>query len=139
MPKDAVLQHVAENDYKRFFRDEITYRHELMYPPFAHFIRVTVMHESEERVIPAAQELANRLRGQQIKTESHEDPAHLVRILGPAPAVLSKLRNNYRWQILIKGKKLAVLRKIAHTGVDEFFGSGFSSGIALSIEVNPLR
>ncbi|MCL1853563.1 MAG: primosomal protein N' [Peptococcaceae bacterium] len=191
MPKDAVLRHVTDHDYRRFFLDEIAFRHGAGYPPFTHFIRLTVMHENEERVIRAAQELREQLalrtmdngqwtmdkgqgtmdngqwtmRRQGHGTMDNEEtgardneetggsgaaqavqPAlagrvgdDLVQVLGPAPAVLSKLRNSFRWQILVKGKQLPLLRKVVHGGLERFYGLGAVSGVDVSVEVNPLR
>jgi len=34
-------------------------------------------------------------------------------VLGPAPAPIRKLRNRYRWQLLLKGKHVSALRELA--------------------------
>ena len=142
MPKDSVLLHVADHNYRRFFRDEVAFRHEAGYPPFAHFIRLIVIHESEEQVIRAAREL----RGELDAGLRPEDWRHLAtqktpaQILGPAPAFISKLRNRYRWQILVKGKELSLMRQVVHGGLERFYRVGAAAnGVDVSVEVNPQR
>jgi len=51
---------------------------------------------------------------------------------------MSKLKNKFRWQVSVKGKNPEILRKIVYKGVRLFYKDTNSSGINLSIEVNPL-
>ncbi|NLP43022.1 MAG: primosomal protein N' [Peptococcaceae bacterium] len=132
-PEDRAIIKAAEQDYPAFFWQEIAYRKKLGYPPFSHLLRILLFHENEERLIKAANGLAARIRTVMSKQEIEQ-----YAILGPAPAVLTKLKNEYRWQVLLKGKNPAVLRKIAHSGIKAFYDDSLSSGINLSIELNPL-
>jgi len=133
-PDDRAIRKAAVQDYSAFFWEEIAYRKKLSYPPFSHIIRVLLFHEKEERVIRAAQDLA-----ESIKISLQIEEKERCQILGPAPAVLTKLKNEFRWQVSIKGKNPDNLRKIVHAGVKLFFNSNSSSGIKLNIEVNPLN
>lgn len=132
-PGDRAIVKASLQDYEAFFWEEIAYRKQLNYPPFSHIIRVLIYHEKEERVIKAANDLADKIR----ISMSEEDKVN-YNILGPAPAVLTKLKNEYRWQVSVKGKNPNMLRKIVHLGVKAFYNAPFSSGINISIEVNPL-
>ncbi|KUO65785.1 MAG: primosomal protein N' [Gracilibacter sp. BRH_c7a] len=132
-PEDPAIIQAAKHDYRNFFWEEIAYRKERKYPPFAHIIRVLVFHEKEENAIKAAHQLAGCIKRSQedLKVEDYH-------ILGPAPAVMSKLKNKFRWQVSVKGKNPEILRKIVYKGVRLFYKDTNSSGINLSIEVNPL-
>lgn len=132
-PEDPAIIQAARHDYRNFFWEEIAYRKERKYPPFAHIIRVLLFHEKEENVIKAAHELAGSIRLSQDNMKVKD-----YNILGPAPAVMSKLKNKFRWQVSVKGKNPEVLRKIIYNGVRMFYKDTHSSGINLSIEVNPL-
>lgn len=132
-PEDRSIIRASKQDYVKFFWEEIAYRKRQGYPPFSHIIRIIIFHEKEEKVIKAAHELADSIRVS-LKKEEHKN----YDILGPAPAVLTKLKNEFRWQISVKGKNPEILRKIIHKGVQTFYQGIFSSGIKLSIEVNPL-
>ncbi|NLM20619.1 MAG: primosomal protein N' [Peptococcaceae bacterium] len=133
-PYDRAVLRAAKQDYAAFFWEEIAYRKQLNYPPFAHIIRVMLFHEQEKRVINAAQDLTHCLR-LCIPVEHKDD----FQILGPAPAVLSRLKNEYRWQVALKGKNPDKLRQIIHAGVKMFFHGPSCSQIKISIEVNPLN
>lgn len=134
-PEDRAIVRAAKQDYPAFFWEEIFYRKQLSYPPFSHIIRVLLFHEQEERVIRAAHNLADNIR---LCLGSSSGEEGYYRLLGPAPAVLTKLKNQFRWQVSVKGKRPEILRKIVHTGVKNFYKGSSCSGINLSIEMNPL-
>ena len=134
-PTDSAILRAAHHDFQGFFWEEIRYRKERKYPPYTHIIRVLLLHEKEERVIKGANDLGVCLQqGMQEPKFGNTE----VDILGPAPAVLSRLKNQWRWQISVKGIRLDLLRVFLHQGVQQFFKSPASSGIILNIEVDPL-
>jgi len=134
-PKDIAVIRAAQHDFSGFFWEEIRYRKERKYPPYTHIIRVLLQHEKEDRVIKGANDLSACLRlGMQEPKFGNTE----LDILGPAPAVLSRLRNQFRWQISVKGIRQDLLRSFLHQGVQRFFKSSGSSGIILNIEVDPL-
>lgn len=137
-PEDRSITMASQQDYPAFFWEEIAYRKKLGYPPFSHIIRILIYHEKEDRVILAAQELTDCLRRSMETTGSEYINKENIQILGPAPAVLTKLKNEFRWQVSIKGRNPDVLRKIVHAGVKLFYNGSACSGINISIEVNPL-
>ena len=134
-PSDGAIVRAAHHDFQGFFWEEIRYRKERKYPPYTHIIRVLLLHEKEDRVIKAANDLGACL--QQGMQEPKFGNTELD-ILGPAPAVLSRLKNQWRWQISVKGIRLDLLRAFLHQGVQRFFNNPASSGIILNIEVDPL-
>lgn len=134
-PTDGAILRAAQHDYQGFFWEEIHYRKERNYPPYTHIVRVLLLHEKEERVIKAASDLEACLK------QGIQDPKFgkaEVDILGPAPAVLTRLKNQWRWQISVKGRRLDLLRAFLHQGVQRFYKGPASSGIILNIEVDPL-
>lgn len=91
-PKHYALKHVLTHDFPGFYNQEIQYRQDANYPPFTRVILVECKGPAEEKVRNATEEFARRLRVVY--------PG--VTILGPAPAAISKIMNEYRWQVLIK-------------------------------------
>ncbi|MHB8124241.1 MAG: replication restart helicase PriA [Desulfitobacteriaceae bacterium] len=134
-PADRAIIKAAAHDYPGFFWEEIRYRQLLGYPPFTHVIRVLILHEVEERVIKAAHDLAASLRQGMTRPEYGNTE---LDILGPAPAMLPRLKNLYRWQVAVKAKSLDILRTFLHLGVKELYNMPSSNGINLNIEVDPL-
>jgi len=134
-PTDSAILRAAHHDFQGFFWEEIRYRKERNYPPYTHIIRVLLLHEKEDRVIKAANDLGACL--QQGMVDLKLGKAELD-ILGPAPAVFTRLKNQWRWQISVKGRRLDLLRTFLHQGVQRFYKGPVSSGIILNIEVDPL-
>ncbi|MFA6808924.1 MAG: primosomal protein N' [Eubacteriales bacterium] len=132
-PEDRAIYMAAKHDFTSFFWDEISYRKKMGYPPFSHIIRILVYHEKEERVIKAAGELADSLKKALFELGKED-----YMILGPAPSVLTRLKNEYRWQVSLKGKNPDILRKIVYKGVQYFYKCPSSSGVNISPEVNPM-
>ncbi|KGK90469.1 primosomal protein [Desulfosporosinus sp. HMP52] len=134
-PQDSAILRASHHDFEGFFWEEIRYRKERKYPPYTHILRVLLLHEKEDRVIKGANELGACLQqGMREPKFGNTD----LDILGPAPAVLVRLRNQWRWQISVKGKRQDLLREFLHQGVQRFFRSSASNGIILNIEVDPL-
>lgn len=134
-PQNRAIVLASQHDYPHFFWDEIKYRKERHYPPFTHIIRVVLLHEKEQTVIKAAHSLVEYLR---LGILNNENENNDLVILGPAPAVLSRLKNKFRWQVLVKGKHLEPLSAFLHQGVQKYAQDSSSQGVQLSIEVDPL-
>jgi primosomal protein N' (replication factor Y) len=134
-PTDGAIVRAAQHDFKGFFWDEIRYRKERKYPPYTHIVRALLLHEKEDRVIKAANDLGACLN------QGMQDPQfgnNEIDILGPAPAVFTRLKNQWRWQISVKGRRLDLLRAFLHQGVQRFYKGPASSGVIMNIEVDPL-
>ena len=134
-PTDGAIMRAAKHDFQGFFWEEIRYRKERNYPPYTHIVRVLLLHEKEDRVIKGANDLGACLK------QGMQDPKfgnNELDILGPAPAVFTRLKNQWRWQISVKGRRLDLLRAFLHQGVQRFYKGPASSGIILNIEVDPL-
>ncbi len=105
VPGHYCFGHAQGHDYPSFFAAEIEFRRELGYPPFRHLVHLRLDGTEEEGVARRARALARDLR--------RDDNPHGVEILGPAPAPITKLRNRYRWQILLKGRSRPALGVMA--------------------------
>jgi primosomal protein N' (replication factor Y) (superfamily II helicase) len=94
-PEHPVIQAAAGHDYQGFSALELEMRSRLNYPPERRLLRLGVSARVLGEVSDAAQVLTDLLR-------SGLDAANFE-VLGPAPAVFPRLRNRYRFQILVKG------------------------------------
>ena len=107
VPGHYCFGHAGEHDYPSFFATETAFRRELGYPPFRHLVHLRLDGADADKVARSARDLARELR-------KARQP---VEILGPAPAPIARLRNRYRWQILLKGANrpalLAAARRAA--------------------------
>jgi primosomal protein N' (replication factor Y) len=131
-PDDRTVLCAADYNYELFAREELAYRSERRYPPFAHMLRLMIFQADEARAVKAAVVLAACLQTE--LTAAHP----LLRLFGPAPAVLTRLKNEYRWQIILQGRDPGELRQAAHRGVAAFYRESAAGGIRLSLDVDPL-
>ena len=92
-PEHYALEAAQDHDFVRFYEREIGDRERLRYPPFCSLVNLVLRAPKEPAVQQSAETLYSRL-------ENLNSGADL---LGPAPAPYSRLRNQFRYQILIKG------------------------------------
>ncbi len=92
-PDHYSVRAAADQDYAAFFAREMEFREKLHYPPAVGLINVVVRGSTLDRALTDAAELAKYVR--------HHGPHG--RVLGPAPAALSKIKDEFRAQFFIKG------------------------------------
>ncbi len=92
-PDHHAVFHAAAQDPAGFARREALIRKELGYPPFGHLALVRLSSGDEAALAAHATDLAARLRAS----------SGGVEVLGPAPAPITRLRNVFRYQLLLKG------------------------------------
>lgn len=97
-PEHYVIQAAARHDYEAFYRQELDYRKQLGYPPFARLARLELRHADALRAEAVAGEMAGRLRG----WLAAED-RRATELIGPAPCFFGRMGGLYRWQIIIRG------------------------------------
>ncbi|HEY6837492.1 MAG TPA: primosomal protein N', partial [Geobacteraceae bacterium] len=95
-PDHYAIVRAADHDYSGFCTEELAFRRELGYPPFAFLAGISLSATSASAVEKGAEEAAALLR------ETKRELRSRVEILGPAPAPLTKVRGRFRWQILLK-------------------------------------
>jgi primosomal protein N' (replication factor Y) len=110
-PDHYAIQFLIHHDYKGFFKEEANFRRALNYPPFSRLIGLRLDGLKTEAVEKQAKILAAKLRDLQAHTSSYRER---IEVLGPAPAPIEKVRNRYRWQLLLKGKQSTTLLEFAH-------------------------
>jgi primosomal protein N' (replication factor Y) len=130
-PDHYAIKYLIDHDYKSFVQSELEFRRALHYPPFTRLICVRIDGPKSEEVETKAKAVAVALREKAAsKSKLHE----AVEILGPAPAPIYKLRNRYRWQILLKGKQISSLLKLASQAEDF---APRARNLRLHIDVDP--
>src|SRR5262249_22104949 len=105
-PEHYAIEFAREQVYDRFYEHEIHVRSQMHYPPFVALINV-LSHEREYAKASAlAAEFAKQMR--------MADTERALRVLGPAPAPLSRLRGEHRLQVLVKTHN----RRLAREAID---------------------
>jgi len=110
-PDHYAIQHLVDHDYKSFFASEIEFRRALSYPPFSRLVSLRIDGAKIDEVEIKAKMLAKTLRDKQRANPKFREQ---IELLGPAPAPIHRLRNRYRWQLLLKGKQIPSLLEFAN-------------------------
>lgn len=97
-PFNATIRFAKTHNYQDFYENEIIQRKRLNYPPFCDIIYIMVTGEDESEVKACSEEIGKKIKNY-IK-----DNDGIFSVFGPAPAPIEKIRNNYRYRILIKCK-----------------------------------
>ena len=97
-PEHPVIQAASEHDYEGFYQQELAARRALGYPPFGRLVRLEYRHRDNARAEAEARKTANRLQ-YRIDAEGRLQTV----LIGPVPCFFSKLRGEYRWQIVLRG------------------------------------
>ncbi|MBW2328759.1 MAG: primosomal protein N', partial [Deltaproteobacteria bacterium] len=95
-PGHYAIEFAQRHEYEKLYEQEINLRTSLNYPPFSRLVNVRFSGENEERVAATAKDMARFLRSAVSSTE--------IEILGPAPSPLARIKNRYRWQLLLKSR-----------------------------------
>ena len=126
LPDNYVIQSVQSQDYYAFYQRELEDRRKFAYPPFSRLIKLLVRGKNEEKVIQKINHLFHLIRSKLTQG---------IEILGPAPAPLTKINNNFRWQLIIKGRRMKSLQNMACLAQESF---GKEKSLYLEIDVDPL-
>lgn len=132
-PDNLSLKFAQRHDFKRFFLSELPVRKELNYPPFGRLVHILFKGKNQLVVQTAAEQFHQTLH----------IPDALGKILGPIPAPLTKLKNNYRWHMIIKvnkgqDPKGEQLRVLLLEALKQFKAHSHPKGIKLQIDVDPI-
>ena len=130
-PDHYAIQHLVAHDYKGFFQAENEFRRALNYPPFGRLVNLRLDGPKLSEVEKKARALATQLREFQAREPKFQQA---VEVLGPARAPIEKLRNRYRWQLLLRSKQSSLLLEFARHARDLF---PRAPHVRLHIDVDP--
>lgn len=102
-PDHYAVQTGAMQDYLSFYKTEISYRHDLGYPPFGQLIKFTIVSSDENISCRQAALTAEELR-------SGLDDLPNIEIIGPFKAPIAKINDMYRMQLLIKSPGMDIVK-----------------------------
>ncbi len=130
-PNHYSIRAAKDQDYARFMRRELELRRELMYPPFARLAMVRIEGAEPMLVRRTAESVAKSLT----KCSTPEE----IRVLGPAPAPIERIKQRYRWQVMVKSRELKPMRAAIASMRAKVGPSAERDDIYLAIDIDPVR
>ncbi len=93
-PEHFCIREAARQDYEAFYREELLSRELLEAPPFKHILQLSVTGKNEEAARREVRELYELMAPYAARRS--------FILLGPAPAVLGRINDTFRWKVLVK-------------------------------------
>jgi len=104
-PDHPAIRAATAHDYEAFVRSELPIREALLYPPVGSVVRIVVRSMSEQAAADWSGSIADAIRRVAGETAG-------IRVLGPAPCPIERLRDRYRWHVQIHGPDGPALRDL---------------------------
>ena len=129
-PEHPAIRSAGRHDYEAFVRHELPIREALLYPPYGSVVRFVVRSHREEAAAAWAGTLTDRLRA------AVAAGAEGMRVLGPAPAPIARLRDRFRWHLQVHGPDGERLRALVLRATA---GLRTPDDVAWIIDVDPVE
>jgi primosomal protein N' (replication factor Y) len=123
-PNHFAFECVVSHDYRAFVEKELAHRRDTGYPPFSRLIVLRLDSRDADRLAEDAKAVAAA-----VAAVGHEK----VRILGPAPAPIERVRGRTRYQIWMFGRDRAALVAASRAGAAVKLGPD----VRLAVDVDP--
>ena len=124
-----IIQQVVDNKYEEMYEDEIAERKQFNYPPFSRLIFLNLKHKDPDVLNYASRMLANGLRAQLGK-----------RVLGPEQPLVSRVRNYFLMQIIVKAERDTAIQKVKSLINDTILQVNLDpafKGVIVQVDVDP--
>lgn len=130
-PEHPSIRFAVEQDSKGFLNEELQLREELNYPPFSRLVNLRFQGSIESETVDVAKRVGNTAR----KLISNL-PLGVITILGPSPSPVYRIRNQYRWQMVIKSSDINMLHNFSKRLKSLFLKN--SGRVKVSVDVDPI-
>jgi primosomal protein N' (replication factor Y) len=132
-PDHPSILFTQAHDYQGFANFELSFREALKYPPFWRLAGFRIHGLDLEKVMETARKLRVRCEALKLRSENFTN----VEILGPAEAPLAKIRNQHRWQLLLKGPDARTLGSFCRQLLDN--QEWIPSGVKVVVDIDAVH
>ena len=129
-PEHNAVVFASKHDYMGFYNNEIALRKVMWYPPYCDMVSILFSGPFEATVAQCSRYYAKNILN--IKKKYGR-----IQILGPVPAAITKIKNKFRWRILIKCENADLLAESLITAREECFKNKNFEKISIVIDKNP--
>ncbi|MEK6260037.1 MAG: primosomal protein N' [Planctomycetota bacterium] len=129
-PDQPAILRAAAHDFVGFATDELRHRQALKVPPFSNLGRVILRGPDEKEVKAYADKVGELLRA------GAKELSLEVRILGPVPCLITRLKANYRYHLQLTTPELSSLQRLWLHAAPQFPSH---PGVEYVVDVDPLN
>ena len=113
-----------------FYETEIALRRQLKYPAFCDIIMIGISSVSEQEVEKASKKIYELINKENIKYKTK------IEVYRPVVAPISKIKNKYRWRIIIKCKLNNNIINLLNSVLEKYYNLKFKN-TRVVVDVNP--
>ncbi|MBI1784759.1 primosomal protein N', partial [Candidatus Sumerlaeota bacterium] len=133
IPHHYAIEHAARLDEKGFYERELHIRKMLRFPPLFRLIAVLLTGTDLPLLREQSERLANLM-----KALARRSVFAGTTVLGPAPAPIAKIEDQYRQRILLRGAQHRELHELLSQGLAAFDQHHEKGKIAVQVDVDPI-
>ena len=129
-PEHPIIKNVINNDYDKMYDNQLTERKDYNYPPFVRLIRITLKDKSYEKLNSSSDWINKVIR----------DNFNGI-VLGPVYPEISRIKNKYHKEFLIKLRDLNEINKfrsIFQSILKSFDSISKYRSVRITVDVDPI-
>lgn len=129
-PEHYSIELAGNNEYESFYNQEMEIRKNFQYPPYYYLALLTVSHPVQAKVIEVTRQITRLL-------EKHL--SEQARILGPTPSPLTRIKDRYRFQCMVKYKNEPDLENTMKKIISYYEKEEKSNDLLISVDLQPYQ
>lgn len=129
-PSQYAILRAAQHDYLGFAKEELLHRKALKVPPFTYLARIILRGPEEKSVKEYATTVGDLIRA------AAKELGATVKILGPAPCLVTRLKANFRYHLQITSAEFNALQSVWLYAAPQFPSH---ASVEYQIDVDPLN
>ncbi|GGJ86423.1 primosomal protein N' [Lentibacillus kapialis] len=129
-PEHYSIEMASHYNFIQFYQHEMKVRKKFQYPPYVFLALITVSHQNHVTAVQTTQKIVKTLR-----TYVGEDTV----ILGPSPSPISRVKDRYRWQCMVKYKQEPQLRTLIYKIIRQFDEEMRKDDLQISADMQPYQ
>ncbi len=131
LPNHYAIDRALHHDYTGFAERELEERLHPEYPPHCRLLNVVVSATEEDVVARAAEDAAAWVRGLL-------RPDIPIELLGPAPCVIDRIRDRWRWHFLLRSRGASALGRLGHAFLTRYPQRAGTAELRVALDRDPV-
>ncbi|MGY0692336.1 primosomal protein N' [Virgibacillus sp. FSP13] len=129
-PDHYSIELASKYDYSQFYLTEMNTRKTFQYPPYVYLVLMTISHENQVKAVQTTQKIVQLLM-------NHVSNNTVV--LGPTPSPITRVKDRYRYQCMIKYKHEPQLRKLIKKIIQQFDEDVKKDDLLITVDMQPYQ
>ncbi len=136
VPEHPCIQMVRDHDYLRFAETELVHRKTHNYPPYQQLIRIIIRSLNEDAARNFTTQIGNILRDRLSRPVYQRGDGTVIRILGPAEAIIFRLNKYFRFHFQLQSNNADLTHQLIK---ESMLLSKPPNGVEYQIDVDPFN